>query len=242
MKNFKTLENEFLKVEKSKKAESNFNYVTITEFQKMSDEERAIYHKKRELYNSEVMEIKKYNEDLEIKKAVIKHNLKCVMYENVKPVLVELINKYHGKPFGEITTEKFKQEFKEKTGYAMYFDKNFQYSDSIKVYLLNDKGYKSYIIDNITINFDFFQDDSKDTKIFNDSNRLKEVSPENLSCIYNKNEYIEDIKKYIRDYKKAYKKAQEAQEKLRKSLSEYREIKVEGLESLAESRTIYPKY
>ena len=199
-------------------------------------EERRQLIKERE---EEIKKVNRFNEDLNIKKQVLKHNMKCALFEEVIPVLIEILDKYENKPIGEKTKDKIYEEFKQRTGCGMYF-KEYPCSDYICFYPLTDGFRKFYDLD-ITLYFKFKVDEKINNEIFVE-NRLKKIEIENIYCKFNKDSYIEDIKKYIRDYKKLYNNVLKAQTKLKEELKSYDKLLIEGLEELDANSNMRNKY
>jgi len=74
---------------------------------------------------------------MEITMKIWKENARQAVFAETAGVIAELIGKYAGKPFGEKTAAKFKEEFKERTGFGIYFNRE-QYREEI---CLIDVGY-----------------------------------------------------------------------------------------------------
>ena len=108
---------------------------------------------------------------MEITMKIWKENARQAVFAETAGVIAEMIGKYAGKPFGEKTAAKFKEEFKERTGFGIYFNRE-QYREEI---CLVDVGY-------------FFRHGEleisvKDKKLF-DGNKLVACDTEDLRLNY----------------------------------------------------------
>ena len=226
MKDFKTLVKESKKINASKKvAVKNYESLSITEYKKLTEEEKNKYVALIKAHDEEVKKIRLYNENLEVKQAVITHNIKCALYEEVAPVIIDILSKYKNKPLWKKTEDKIKKEFYERTGHKMYFNRSLSYSDYISVYTLNEYGYSN---GGYEINIDITDEDGYNTKLINENNRLKDIIL--TKCRNSATSYIENINKYVKDYTKAYIKAYNAQRELEKLCNDCEAYNVEGLE------------
>lgn len=122
-----------------------------------------------------------------------RYNLQVAALEELKPVIIQILEKYKNKQYGPKTRDKIRNEFRELTGFSIsIFDKNF-YTEI-------------YVID-YDHNFSLNIDSDNDHKVL-ENNRIQLVSADHLR-VYNVNEYIEDIPAYIEKLKEAYTALQE---------------------------------
>lgn len=116
------------------------------------------------------------------------YNLQVVTLNELKPVIVKILEKYQNKPYGPKTKDKISNEFKELTGfYISFFDKNFY----TEIYVVDYDHHFSLNIDS-----------DNDHKVL-ENNRIQVVTADHLR-VYNVNEYINDIPAYIEKLKAAY--------------------------------------
>jgi hypothetical protein len=90
-------------------------------------------------------EITRAGEELRVLKLVkkIRHdNLRRLVYEAALPVLLEILNRWNGKPYGEKTKAKINAEMKERTGIAAYLSGG--YGEDVTLVPLNAEGYSDY--------------------------------------------------------------------------------------------------
>lgn len=202
-------------------------------FSKLSAENKEEYIKEHNKYIAEVKKTDTFNEDIKLKVAFLRHNARCTLFEEIKELLVELINKYKNKPFGEKTRRKFRDEFFEKTNkkYYVYIDNN------CDAYIKISTNYN--ILYDLTIYFR-----NNEGKLFDilKENRLQEVNVSMLECEYNKDTFIKDIEQRIVAFKESYIKVYQAQEFLEKHMDEHNELCVMGLDTFYNKNHIRKKY
>ena len=117
-----------------------------------------------------------------------RYNLQVAALEELKPVIVQILEKYKNKQYGPKTQEKIKNEFNELTGfYIHFFDKNFY----TEIYIVDYDHHFSLNIDS-----------DNDHRVL-ENNRIKVVSTDHLR-VYNVHDYINDIPAYIEKLKTAY--------------------------------------
>lgn len=74
----------------------------------------------------------------EVEKRILQANARVALIEEATPVILEACKKYDGKPYGEKTAEKIRQEVRA-AGYSFYFG-GYKSSD-LEIFELNEKGY-----------------------------------------------------------------------------------------------------
>lgn len=78
----------------------------------------------------------------EIIKRIEHDNNRIMLYKRVMPHILDVLNKYKGKQYGEKTKEKIRQELIEKTGCAVYLYNSWH--EDITIVPLNSEGYTDY--------------------------------------------------------------------------------------------------
>ena len=151
-----------------------------------------------------------YKDKLKLK--FLDDNKKSMLFEDIKPVLAEILTTYKNKQLGEKTRDKIKNDFKNKTGCGIWFEEGAYYStNKIHIYVLNENGFNSY--NEIEINTPYDEPIIKDNKIISDD----------ISKLYIREKYHENINKSVNDLIKAHKKALDAINKAEEALKDYRE-------------------
>lgn len=145
---------------------------------KVTKDLEALYRK--ECYLNLVLKLQRYN-------------LQVVALNELKPVIMQILEKYQNKQYGPKTKEKIRNEFKELTGfYISFFDKSYY----TEIYVIDYDHHFSLNID------------SDNNHRILENNRIQLVTADHLR-VYRVNEYIEDIPTHIEKMKKAYTALQE---------------------------------
>ena len=122
-----------------------------------------------------------------------RYNLQVAALEGLKPVIIQVLEKYQNKQYGAKTSDKICKEFKELTGFNIrLFDKSYY----TEIYVIDYDHHFSLNIDS-----------DNDHKVL-ENNRIQLVTADHLR-VYNVNEYINDIPAYIEKLKEAYTALQE---------------------------------
>lgn len=224
--------NEILKdVEKAKKAikaaDAKENAITDLIYNAPGFIERA------EIRKEHADELKKTTNkinDLKITIKLLKNNARVALFNEITPVIVEIFNKYTGKPYGEKTRDKISDEIKTRTGCRCYIYAEYLHSQRLEVY----SGSNDY---NITIGYP----GNSDLK-FLDDNKIQEIKPDQLQLYYIKRDYFENIPATIKEMKKAYKKAVEKQKELETLCDAFNVFAVDGIERIYKDKYISPTF
>lgn len=186
---------------------------------------------RKEIKQEHAEELKKVSEkitDLNITTKLLNNNAKIALFNEITPVIIEILKKYSGKPYGEKTRHKISDEIKEKTGCTCYITNRYTTSE-LKIY---PGMYSREITAGTTENI----------KIINENNKIQAVEPEQIKLYYINQNYFEDIPKAIKEMKKAYKKAVEKQKELETICSEFNFYAVDGIEHIYSNKTLYSEF
>lgn len=136
------------------------------------------------------------------------YNLQVAALEELKPVIIQILEKYQNKPYGPKTKDKIRNEFKELTGfYISFFDKNFY----TEIYAVDYDHHFSLNIDT-----------DNDHKVL-ENNRIQLVTADHLR-VYRVNEYINDIPAHIEKMKEAYNVLQERYKEFDAAMRNYNDL------------------
>lgn len=173
--------------------------------------------------------ISEKRKDLEITIKLLRNNARVALFNDVSPVIIETLETYAGKPYGEKTRQKISDIIKDKTGYRCYISQAFYYSTpEINVFPPEHNN-------NITIGT------KSDHKILID-NKIQPPTVEQLKLYYVNNTYFEDIPAAIKDMRKAYKKAYEKQKELETLCNEFNKYAVDGIDRIYKDKYIYERF
>lgn len=187
----------------------------------------------KRLYREESEFIKKqasvYGEitNKKIKVKLMENNTRITIFNEVMPIALEVLKKYIGKPYGEKTQKKIREEIIEKTSCAVSI-----YNESFHIYPVNMFG-KTYDIECGCKHVD----GEKKSILIN--NKIQEISMEDLEIYYMKREYVENLDEAIENLKALKKEAKKKQEELMEICSNFNELVVDGIEHLSYTKWIY---
>lgn len=137
-----------------------------------------------------------------------RYNLQVAALEELKPVIIQVLEKYQNKQYGPKTKDKIRNEFKELTGfYISFFDKNYH----TEIYAIDYDHHFSLNIDS-----------DNDHKVLV-NNRIQLIEADHLK-VYRVNEYINDIPGHIEKMKQAYSTLQEKYKEFDAAMHNYNEL------------------
>lgn len=137
-----------------------------------------------------------------------RYNLQVAALEELKPVIIQVLEKYQNKQYGPKTKDKIRNEFKELTGfYISFFDKNYY----TKIYASDTNSCFALEINT-----------KNDIKAL-ENNRIQVVTSEDL-WMYGVHEYINDIPAHIEKMKEAYSTLQEKYKEFDVAMHNYNEL------------------
>ena len=188
-------------------------------------------HEKRKIVENDIAKLEEKKEDLEITIKILNSNAKIALYNEVLPVVLEVLEKYKNKPYGPKTEEKIKNEIKEKTKCGFYISVGYS-SQEYHIYYL-EFNCNTY---DIVCGTKFI--DGKKKNLLDD-NKIQAPELNDLTLYYTSKEYIDNIPKRIKDLKRLHKKAYEKQQELEKICSEYNSIAVGNIKKIYSDKHIY---
>lgn len=153
------------------------------------------------------------NNDIKIKIAILKENAKQALFaENIKTIC-DIWNKYEGKPHGEKTAQKIRDELKAATEHRVYIGNKW---DDANITIYPGSAYGA---DEITIAP--IWNGEKQPALIN--NKVVKIDPENMRVSYC-GEYIENIDAHINELKTAHAGALKALEDYRAAIDKYNNL------------------
>lgn len=191
-------------------------------------------HEKRKALEAEWSAAGQETKDLHLFLYLLKNNARIALFNDVMPVLLEVLAKYKGKPYGEKTREKICKEVEEKTGAKAYIRTEYNH-DEIFVYPSFSGGVYDY---GITIGTKYV-DGEQDRILI--GNKIQLVPFENFCLWYIKDNYIPDIPAAIAEMKELYNKAVFMQKELEKVCSAFNKYAVNGIESIYCDKRIFER-
>lgn len=217
----KALNTEIKEAEERQKAETNkyfstFEGLTIKEriAQKKENPEAEVEHLQRIAETQETIT----NGKLKLK--LMQNNAKISLFNEIMPLVLEVLQKYNGKSHGEKTSQKIREEIKEKTNCFVYV-----YSDSFRIVPCGTVG-NTY---NVECGTKYENGNKKKVLI---DNKINLVSMEDLEVYYINPTYFEDLEATVEELKRIHAEAKQKQEELKELCSQFNRLSVEGIKDL----------
>lgn len=187
-------------------------------------------HEKRKALEAEWSAAGQETKDLYLSLRILKNNARIALFNDVMPVLLEVLGKYKGKPYGEKTRDKIAKEIEEKAGARAYILTKYNQDEITSSCYGNDYS--------ITIGTKYIE--GKQDRILID-NKIQLVPLENFCLWYIKDKYISDVPAAIADMKELYSKAVSMQKELDKVCSAFNKYAVDGIEPIYCDKRIFER-
>lgn len=198
-------------------------YLNITDIKKR--------HEKMKNVENDIIRLEEKKKDLQITIKILNSNAKIALFNEVMPQVLEVLEKYKGKPLGPKTEQKIKDEIKEKTNCSFYI--SYRYTQEYHIIPLE--------FSNNDYNIECGPKciDGKQKKLLID-NKIQVPELNDLTIYYSSKEYIDNIPQRIKQLKKLYKKAYEKQRELDAICSDYNNLCVGSIKNIYKDKNIYP--
>ena len=188
--------------------------------------------KRKETYKDHLTDLKKAEEttkNLSLTVKFLQNNARISLFHDVMPVLLDILSKYKGKPYGEKTREKIAKELEERIGARAYISTRYD-TDEIRIYPSNSFG-NTYTI---TVG-------TKPNEHILIDNKIQILPIESFSIWYINKRYFEDIQAAIDEMETLYNKAYSMQKELDSVCSAFNKYAVEGISSIYCDKRIYER-
>ena len=215
--------------QKIKEVEEKTKEIRNTYLNIMDIKER---HEKMKTVENDIVKLEEKKEDLQITIKILNSNAKIALFNEITPIVLEVLAKYKNKPYGPKTEQKIRDEIKEKTNCGFYISDRYS-SQEYHVFPL-EFSCNTY---NIVCGAKYI--DGKQKKLLDD-NKIQVPELNDITIYYASKEYIDNIPKRIKELKKLYKKAYEKQKELEKICSDYNSIAVGDIKNIYKDKNIYP--
>lgn len=189
-------------------------------------------HEKRKTVENELVILEEKKKDLQITIKILNSNAKIALYNETLPVVLEILAKYKGKPYGPKTEEKIKDEIKEKANCGFYISERYSSQEYHIIPL-------EFISNDYNIECGQKCIDGEQKKLLID-NKIQVPELKDLTIYYSSKEYIDNIPKRIKELKRLYKKAYEKQQELAALCSEYNSLAVGNIKNIYKDKNIFP--
>lgn len=215
-----TLYKEVKELEEKQNAEINRYYST---FEGLTIKERVAQKKENKEAEEEhfkiVAELQEVITNGKLKLKLMQNNARIALFNEVMPIVLDVLQKYNGKPHGEKTSKKIRDEIKEKTSCYVSI-----YSDSFEIFPCNlENTYK------VECGTKYINGNKKPVLV---DNKINVVTMEDLEIYYINRTYFEDLEGTIKELKKIHTEAQKKQEELKALCKQFNKLSVEGISDL----------
>lgn len=221
MEAIKALNTEIKEAEDRQKTETDRYFAT---FEGLTIKERIA--QKKENPEAEAEHLQRIAETQEtitngkLKLKLMQNNARISLFNEVMPIVLEVLQKYNGKPHGEKTSQKIRDEIKEKTNCFVYVN-----SDSFRIVPCGTVG-NTY---NVECGTKYENGNKKKVLI---DNKINVVSMEDLEVYYINRTYFEDLEATVRELKRIHAEAKQKQEELKALCSQFNKLSVDGISNL----------
>lgn len=198
------------------KSEKEFERLALLEVKRNgSDEEFEEARAKYEAAAKKCRKEHEHNETQQMKIEILKDNAARALFAENIAAICEVWNKYEGKPHGEKTSKKIRDEIEKETGLRVYIGN--KYDDAnIKIYL----GYNSSAPFG-DLEFVPIWNGEKQPALID--NKVQKIDPEKFR-VYCVGEYVEDVNAHVKELRKAHAAALEAEKALEEAISKYNNL------------------
>lgn len=221
MKKYTEILNEIAKAKKAikdtAKTEKELNRIAFREACKdgATEEEKTAMLEAYRTAEARYIKECEHNDSLKLKIEILKENAAQALFNENIGTICDTWNKYEGKPHGEKTAAKIREEIKNKTGLTVYIGN--RYDDAhIQIYF--------HYTDKICAPFNSLEFvpiwDGSSKKPALIDNKIVKLNPEGLR-VYYCGAYVEDVNAHLKALKKAHQKAKAAEKALEDAISEY---------------------
>lgn len=179
--------------------------------------------------DNDIIKTTKRKQDLQITLKILQNNAKIALFNEVMPVVLEVLSKYNGKPYGPKTRQKISDEVKEKTNCRFYISSRYG-SDSFDIYP-SDKSSE------YSINCGTIYTNGSQKQILID-NKIQSVKFEEVQLYYINSEYVTDIPQRVETLKSLYKDVVAKQEELKAICDNFNKLAV-GINHIYYDKHLY---
>lgn len=151
------------------------------------------------------------NKNIKIKIEILQENAKQALFSENIAAICEIWNKYEGKPHGEKTAQKIRDEIKAATGCSVYIGN--KWSDARITIYPPEKGYNNEIEAAPIWN-------GEKHPALTDTNKIIKLSPENMRVCYC-GEYVENIDNHIKALHETHAATLQARDAYRAAIDKY---------------------
>lgn len=157
----------------------------------------------------------KHNETLKLKFEILKDNAAQALLNEIITPICDIWNKYEGKPHGEKTAAKIREELKTATGYRVYISNKY---DDARISIYFDYATRAPFG-----SLELYPKWTGEKQPALIDNKIVKIAAENMR-VYCCGEYVENVNAHIKELKKAHAAAMEAEKALEKAIEKYNNL------------------
>lgn len=172
-----------------------------------TEEEKQAAKEKERKASEALQREEERNQNHKLTAAIMLDNAKQAFFADYIGIICAIWNKYAGKPHGEKTAAKIREEMRYATGQGVYIGNRYN-SVYISIYTANGVPVP---------NFDIY---GNNAVALDENNKILPLDPSALR-VFCCGEYVENIPEHIKKLRKAHKEAREAYEKAQNAVSSY---------------------
>lgn len=196
------------------KTEKELDRVAVLEARKNGSPEeyekaRAAYDAAQARYIAECV----HNENIKIALEILKDNAAQALFSENIGTICEIWNKYEGKPHGEKTAQKIRDEIKSATGYSVYITERWRGA------LIRIHGGTGAPFNDIEI----CPTSIENQPATDNNNKIVKITAENMR-VYCGREYVENIAEHVAAIREAHNAAKEAEKALENAIHIYNDL------------------
>ena len=229
MKKFIEILEEIKQTQEAAKAAEAKEKALIDSYMNLDDIKNRI--KKKRAVESQINKNGEKIKNCKIAIKILKNNAKIALFNEVMPVALEVLKKYSGKPYGDKTRRKIRDEVKQKTNCCFYIGSRWG-SCSFDVDPMGGFG-SDY---NISCGTEYTDGSKKPLLI---DNKIQIVSFDEIALYYIAREYVENIGERVDELKAVYKEALAKQKELETICNRYNSLAVGDLAHIYHDKRIY---
>lgn len=169
---------------------------------------------------------KNHNKRVLLTVKVLENNAKTALKKDIAPVLMDVVNAYKNKPYGEKTKQKIHDEMKTRVNCSVYL-----YDNYIQINPLNENGY--------SVSYDYINLYVKNGVLTND-NKIIELCAKNF--IFDDLSYIDDPRAHVEKIINEYDALLKLHNALETALDNFNDLCIGNLKTISKTDVFYNTY
>lgn len=167
---------------------------------------------------------------------IVKNNACIALYTEVMPIILDTLKAYEGKPHGEKTAAKIREELETKTNCFVYLS-----CKEINISAITAEGFQSWDY-RITVAGTYNPESRKQNSLLTPDNKIKVLPLESFMLCYISNMYIDNVPETIQTLKAIRAEAYQQQQKLAEICDKYNALAVGDIENIYCDKRISNKF